>query len=74
VALPTGVRSDAVFRAARDRGVVVAPGSRFFLRPEDGAGHIRLNFAVQPQERIAAGVVRLAAAVDSLRVTPSGTS
>jgi GntR family transcriptional regulator/MocR family aminotransferase len=43
--------------------VDLAPGSRFFLRPEDGAGHIRLNFAVQPPERIAAGVVRLAAAV-----------
>lgn len=74
VALPAGVRSDAVFRAARDRGVDVAPGSRFFLRPEDGAGHIRLNFAVQPRERIAAGVVRLAAAVDSLRVAPGGPS
>jgi GntR family transcriptional regulator / MocR family aminotransferase len=74
VALPAGVRSDALLRAARDRGVDVAPGSRFFLRPEDGGGHIRLNFAVQPKERIAAGVVRLAAAVDSLRVTPSGTS
>ncbi|GAA3397144.1 aminotransferase-like domain-containing protein [Cryptosporangium minutisporangium] len=67
IALPAGVRSDALLRAARDRGVDVAPGSRFFLRPSDGAGYVRLNFAVQTPERIDAGVVRLAAAVDSLR-------
>jgi len=70
VALPTGVRSDALVRAARHRGVDVAPGSRFYLCPGDGAGHVRLNFAVQPPERIVAGVVRLAAAVDSLRSDP----
>ncbi|SHN32148.1 PLP-dependent aminotransferase family protein [Cryptosporangium aurantiacum] len=67
VALPAGVRSDALVRAARDRGVDVAPGSRFFLDPTHGAGHVRLNFAVQPPERITTGVRRLAAATNSLR-------
>ena len=63
VALPPGVRADVVLPLARERGVDLAPGSRFFLDPEDGAGFVRLNFAVQPTERIAVGIARLAAAV-----------
>lgn len=65
LALPDGVRADELLVTARDRGVDVAAGSRFFLDPADGAGFVRLNFAVQPPERITTGVARLAAAVHS---------
>ena len=63
VGLPRGVRSDELLVAARQRGVDLAPGSRFFLNPEDGAGFVRLNFAVAPPHRIATGIARLAAAI-----------
>ncbi|WP_035857421.1 PLP-dependent aminotransferase family protein [Cryptosporangium arvum] len=59
VELPPGVRSDELLVAARDRGVDLASGERFYLDPADGLGHVRLNFAVQPPARITEGIARL---------------
>ncbi|MFG1928364.1 PLP-dependent aminotransferase family protein [Cryptosporangium sp. NPDC048952] len=67
VTLPPGTRADELLVAARDRGVDLASGERFYRNPDDGLSHIRLNFAVQPPGKISEGITRLAAAVEHLR-------
>ncbi|GAA0282547.1 PLP-dependent aminotransferase family protein [Cryptosporangium japonicum] len=59
VELPPGRRSDELLVAARDRGVDLASGDRFYLDPADGLRHVRLNFAVSPPARITEGLARL---------------
>ncbi|WP_189220630.1 MULTISPECIES: aminotransferase-like domain-containing protein [Streptomyces] len=60
--LPEPVTAADVVRAARRRDVDVAAGTGFFLT--GGEQYLRLCFAAEPQERMAEGVDRLAAAVE----------
>ena len=65
--LPDGVPASHLARAALDGGVVVAPGTRFFVDPADGEGHVRLNFASRTEDEIAEGIARLARAAQRVR-------
>jgi GntR family transcriptional regulator / MocR family aminotransferase len=59
VRLPDGISARILARAAAGAGVVIAPGTRFFIEPNDGDGHIRLNFATRTEEEIRDGLARL---------------
>ncbi len=61
--LPEGLSSTRLLEAALTEGVEFAPGTRFFIHPQDGEGYIRLNLAVQPPDRIEEGMKRLGAAM-----------
>jgi 2-aminoadipate transaminase len=67
VALPTGVRADALLPLAAERGVAFLPGHRFFL--DDGAAPdaLRLAFSMYPADALEEASARLGAAVDQLR-------
>lgn len=61
--LPGELSADQLLPLAIREGVDFMPGSAFFLNPADGAGWLRLNFAVQPEDKIAEGIRRLAQAM-----------
>lgn len=61
--LPGKLSADQLLPLAIREGVDFMPGSAFFLNPADGAGWLRLNFAVQPEDKIAEGIRRLAQAM-----------
>jgi DNA-binding transcriptional MocR family regulator len=50
-----------------EEGVDFMPGSGFFTDAEDGRNWLRLNFVVQPEEKIEAGIQRLGKAVKRLK-------
>jgi DNA-binding transcriptional MocR family regulator len=62
--LPAGTDADEVARLARDAGVIVLPGSRFFARGDvpHPANFLRLAFSHATADEIDEGVRRLAAA------------
>lgn len=61
--LPGELSADQLLPLAIREGVDFMPGSAFFLNPADGAGWLRLNFAVQPEDKIVEGIRRLAQAM-----------
>jgi GntR family transcriptional regulator / MocR family aminotransferase len=65
--LPEGMSSTQLLPLALEEGVDYAPGSRFFVNPEEGERFLRLNFATQSEENIEAGIQRLVKAIDRLR-------
>jgi GntR family transcriptional regulator/MocR family aminotransferase len=62
--LPEGISSKRLLPLALDAGVEFSPGGWFFPEEAEGARYLRLNFAVQPPERIEEGIRRLRAALD----------
>jgi DNA-binding transcriptional MocR family regulator len=62
--LPEGVTAHRLDAAAREEGVGLAPGSRFFPEPADGEGFVRLNFAALTPDEIRVGVGRLRVALE----------
>ncbi len=65
--LPAGVTAHDVVRAGRRAGVEVAPGNRFFVRPQDGDRQLRLNFAALTPAEIMEGIARLGTAIHRLQ-------
>lgn len=63
VELPEGVRAEAVFEAAAERGVAVVKGSDFMLAGGENA--LRLAYSAVMDDQIDEGVRRLAQAVSS---------
>ena len=57
--LPQAARVDALAAKARERGIYFAPGSGFFVNPEDGMHHLRLSFSYLPLEDLRAGIAGL---------------
>jgi GntR family transcriptional regulator/MocR family aminotransferase len=58
---------EALEAAAAAEGVEYAAGARFFPDPADGAGFLRLNFAVQNEEAIEEGIRRLGRAFEQAK-------
>ena len=67
VRLPRGTSSISLLPLATDEGVEYAPGSRFFPRPINADGYMRLNFATQTPEDIDEGMRRLGRALQRLK-------
>jgi DNA-binding transcriptional MocR family regulator len=67
VRLPEGVSAVRLLPLAAEEGVEYAPGTRFFSRPSDGEGYLRLNFATQTPEDIDEGIRRLGHALRRLQ-------
>jgi DNA-binding transcriptional MocR family regulator len=65
VQLPEGVSVDALFEAAKERGVAFVKGSDFLLEGGDNA--LRLAYSGVTVDRIDEGIERLADAYRSLR-------
>lgn len=61
--LPAPLTAGSLAPLALHHGVAVAPGTAFFLHPEQGAAHLRLNFALHDPETLQEAVRRLALAV-----------
>ncbi len=57
--LPEGCSSVGMLEQARVAGVEFAPGTRFFVEPNEGKRYLRLNFATQTPVDIEEGVWRL---------------
>jgi DNA-binding transcriptional MocR family regulator len=47
-------------KPALEANVAFMPGEPFYPVPEEGLGHLRLNFSHAPAERIEEGIQRLA--------------
>ena len=47
-------------------GVLIEPGTPFYIDPEQGRHRFRLGFSSIPAERIGEGVRRLRAAIDAM--------
>jgi len=60
--LPEPLDAEAVLAEATERGVVFAPGVRFFAEPSEGGGHgnLRLPFSFLSEARMDEGVRVLA--------------
>ncbi len=54
--LPNSVRVDDLAERARLERVYFAPGTGFFVNPEDGARHLRLSFSFVPLDDLRAGI------------------
>jgi GntR family transcriptional regulator/MocR family aminotransferase len=65
--LPENISALELVPIAAEEGVEFAPGSIFFINPEEGDGFLRLNFAAQTSENIEIGIQRLAVAVSRLK-------
>ncbi|MBV8634533.1 MAG: PLP-dependent aminotransferase family protein [Burkholderiaceae bacterium] len=52
-----------LMKPALEQNVAFMPGEPFFPVPEEGLGHLRLNFSHAPAERIEEGIARLAALI-----------
>jgi GntR family transcriptional regulator/MocR family aminotransferase len=61
--LPAGLSCRSLLPAAREAGVDIASGTRFFPDPRDGEGFLRLNFAAHEPDILEEGVRRLARAM-----------
>jgi GntR family transcriptional regulator/MocR family aminotransferase len=61
--LPDHLSADELLAPARKEGVDFAPGSGFYPDGADGGDRLRLNFTVQPPERIEEGIKRLGKAL-----------
>jgi len=69
LALPDGVDADAVAARARDEGVIVIPGSKFFARADvpHPSNLLRLAYSHASADEIDEGVRRLARAAAAVR-------
>jgi DNA-binding transcriptional MocR family regulator len=56
VALPEGLRGQAVKREAAARGLMVAAGEGYFVNPADGAQNLRLTYSFAPPQDIERGI------------------
>ena len=66
VRLPENISSDDLLPIALKAGVDFVPGSKFFPNSKQGEAWIRLNFVVQPPEKIEEGIKRLDQAIKSI--------
>ena len=64
--LPNNIVSDDLLPLALKRGVDFVPGSRFFPDSSQGSSWMRLNFVVQPRDKIEEGIKRLGQAIKGL--------
>ncbi len=67
--LPDTLSADELLPLAVEEGVDFMPGSGFFTGADDGRNWLRLNFVVQPEEKIEAGILRLGKAVKRLKTS-----
>jgi GntR family transcriptional regulator/MocR family aminotransferase len=63
---PEGLDSEALAARALEEGVLIEPGTPFYIDPAEGRRRFRLGFSSIPVERIEEGVRRLRAAVDAM--------
>jgi GntR family transcriptional regulator/MocR family aminotransferase len=66
--LPEALSADVLLPLAVENGVDFMPGSAFYTDGSEGQNWLRLNFAVQPEEKIEVGIERLGKAVNKLKV------
>ena len=59
IKLGEGLTSSSILPAARKKGIVFAPGRKFFINPQDGESYMRLNFAAFEEEDIKTGFKKL---------------
>ena len=64
--LPDNLSSESLLPLACKEGVDFVPGGRFFPESSWGQNWIRLNFVVQPPDKIEEGVKRLGQAINKL--------
>ncbi|MCY3780081.1 MAG: PLP-dependent aminotransferase family protein [Chloroflexi bacterium] len=57
--LPRSARVDDLATRARAENVYFAPGTGFFVEPEDGLHHLRLSFSFVPLDDLRAGITIL---------------
>ena len=57
--LPEEYKTSRLLPAAREKGVLFAPGNKFFITPEEGEPFMRLNFAAFLEEEIETGIKKL---------------
>jgi 2-aminoadipate transaminase len=67
IKLPENLSADGLLPLAIDEGVDFMPGSVFYSNSADGLNWLRLNFVVQPEEKIEEGVKRLGKAIMRLK-------
>jgi GntR family transcriptional regulator / MocR family aminotransferase len=67
--LPDNLSADDLLPLAVEAGVDFMPGSGFFLDARDGRSWLRLNFVVQPEGKIEAGISRLGQALQRLKTS-----
>ncbi len=65
--LPDNLSADGLLAHAMEEGVEFVPGSSFYVDGDGGRDKLRLNFVVQPPERIDEGIRRLGKALARLR-------
>ncbi|PWH14291.1 MAG: PLP-dependent aminotransferase family protein [Anaerolineae bacterium] len=70
--LPPGLLAGELLSLSVRHGVDFMPGHAFFLHASEGQDWIRLNFVVQDERRIEAGIQRLGQAMRALASTSSG--
>jgi GntR family transcriptional regulator/MocR family aminotransferase len=63
---PNGIDTSLLAQRAETRGVLVEPGSVFFMRPPPAERFLRLGFSSIPAERIEAGIASLAESARSI--------
>jgi DNA-binding transcriptional MocR family regulator len=61
--LPEGLSANDLYPIAMREGVTYAPGALFFPGEKDYS-YLRLNFSIQPPEKIEEGIRRLGRAVE----------
>ena len=63
---PDWLDTERLAEAAEQRGVLIEPGSVFFMSPTPPRNHFRLGFASIAPEKIDAGIVQLAKSIEAL--------
>jgi GntR family transcriptional regulator/MocR family aminotransferase len=64
---PEGFDSERLMERALDHGVLIEPGTPFYIDPEEGRRRFRLGFSSIPAERVGEGIRRLRMAIDGMR-------
>ena len=65
--LPDNLSAEKLLTLAHEEGVDFVPGDHFFPNNSNGKDWLRLNFVVQPPDKIEAGIQRLGKALQRLR-------
>jgi GntR family transcriptional regulator/MocR family aminotransferase len=63
---PDSLDAEELAERALAEGVLIEPGTPFYIDPEQGRHRFRLGFSSIPAERIGEGVRRLRAAIDAM--------
>jgi GntR family transcriptional regulator/MocR family aminotransferase len=63
---PEGLDSERLAARALEDGVLIEPGTPFYIDPEEGRRRFRLGFSSIPGERIGEGIRRLRAAIEAM--------